>query len=68
MFPVKLHVFSGIEGRLAIMVSGGGVDSPLQDEGHSAALRGRRESSLWYSAGYDGSGRSPRHFVVADVY
>ena len=50
------------------MVSGGGVDSPLQDEGHSAALRGRRESSLWSSAGYDGSGRSPRHFVVAEVY
>ena len=50
------------------MVSGNGADSPLQDEGHSVVLRGRHESGFWYSTGYDGSGRSPRHFVVADVY
>jgi len=51
------------EGRLAIMVNGGGVDSPLQ-EGHSGTLRGGQKPSLRQAAYYDGRDGNPVTFMI----
>ena len=52
------------EGRLAIMVNGGGVDSPLQ-EGHPVAPRGEVLSCLRLTANYDGRSGYPVTFMIA---
>lgn len=45
------------------MVSGGGVDSPLQ-EGHSEALRGGHGSCLRFAADYDGRCGELQTFLI----